>query len=161
VLAVVRGSCLGGGLELATMCHRIVAAREATFGQPEIVLGVFAPVASVVLTERIGRGHAEDLCLSGRMIGADAAWRMGLVDEVASGDPLAAALAYAGEHFVPRSASSVRLAVEAARTGLAARLERDLPSVERLYLDRLMKTDDAVEGLQAFLGKRAPQWRHR
>jgi cyclohexa-1,5-dienecarbonyl-CoA hydratase len=160
VLAAVRGSCLGGALELATVCHRIVAAREATFGQPEIVLGVFAPAASVLLTERIGRGHAEDLCLSGRTIGTDEAFRVGLADEIA-GDPMAAALAYARQHFVPRSASSLRLAVEAARTGLVARLQRDLPAVERLYLDRLMKTGDAVEGLQAFLEKRAPHWSHR
>jgi cyclohexa-1,5-dienecarbonyl-CoA hydratase len=161
IIAVVRGQCLGGGLELATLCHRIVASREAKFGQPEIVLGVFAPVASVVLTERIGRGHAEDLCLSGRTIGADEAFRMGLVDEICDPDPMVAALAYAREHFLPRSASSLRLAVEAARTGLTARMAADLPVVERVFLDRLMKTDDAVEGLRAFLDKRPPAWRHR
>jgi cyclohexa-1,5-dienecarbonyl-CoA hydratase len=161
VIAAVRGQCLGGGLELATLCHRVVAACDAKFGQPEIALGVFAPVASVVLTERIGRGHAEDLCLSGRTIGAGEAFRMGLVDQIADGDPTAAALAYARAHLLPRSASSLRLAVEAARAGLAARLAADLPSVERLYLDRLMQTGDAVEGLQAFLDKRPPDWRHR
>jgi cyclohexa-1,5-dienecarbonyl-CoA hydratase len=160
VIAAVRGQCLGGGLELATMCHRVVAARDAKFGQPEILLGVFAPVASVVLTERIGRGRAEDLCLSGRTIGADEAFRVGLADEVCE-DPGAAALAYAREHFLPKSASSLRLAVEASRAGLAARLAAELPRVERLYLDRLMNTEDAVEGLQAFLDKRAPRWRHR
>jgi len=161
VIAAVRGRCLGGGLELATLCHRIVAAADARFGQPEIALGVFAPVASVLLTERMGRGHAEDLCLSGRTIPAAEAFRMGLVDEVATGDPLAAALAYAREHLVPKSASSLRLAVRAARAGLVARLAHDLPIVERLYLDRLMPTHDAVEGLQAFLDKRPAVWRHR
>ena len=160
VIAVVRGQCLGGGLELATMCHRIVAARDAKFGQPEIGLGVFAPVASVVLAERVGRGRAEDLCLSGRTIDAEEAFRIGLADELAD-DPTAAALAWARTHLLPRSASSLRLAVEAVRAGLAARFAADLPAVERLYLDRLMATADAVEGLQAFLEKRAPQWRHR
>lgn len=161
VIAAVRGQCLGGGLELATLCHRLVASPDARFGQPEIVLGVFAPVASVVLTERIGRGHAEDLCLSGRSITAAEAFRMGLVDEVTDGDPSAAALAYAREHLVPKSASSLRLAVRAGRAGLAARLGHDLPIVERLYLDSLMRTHDAVEGLQAFVEKRPPVWRHR
>jgi cyclohexa-1,5-dienecarbonyl-CoA hydratase len=161
VIAAVRGQCLGGGLELATMCHRIVAARDARFGQPEIVLGVFAPVASVVLTERIGRGHAEDLCLSGRSITAADAFRIGLVDEVTDGDPMVAALAYAREHLLPKSASSLRLAVRAARAGLVARLDHDLPIVERLYLETLMRTHDAVEGLQAFVEKRPPVWRHR
>jgi cyclohexa-1,5-dienecarbonyl-CoA hydratase len=161
VIAVVRGQCLGGGLELVTLCHRIVAARDAKFGQPEIVLGVFAPVASIALTDRIGRGHAEDLCLSGRSITADEAFHMGLVNEVTDGDPMVVAEAYAREHLLPKSASSLRLAVQAARAGLVARLDRDLPIVERLYLDRLMATSDAVEGLQAFLEKRPPAWRHR
>jgi cyclohexa-1,5-dienecarbonyl-CoA hydratase len=161
VIAAVRGQCLGGGLELATVCHRIVASADARFGQPEIVLGVFAPVASIVLTERIGRGHAEDLCLSGRSITAAEAFRMGLVDELAEADPMEAALAYAREHLLAKSASSLRLAVQAARAGLVTRLSRDLPAVERLYLEQLMITHDAAEGLRAFLDKRLPVWRHR
>jgi cyclohexa-1,5-dienecarbonyl-CoA hydratase len=161
VIAAVRGQCLGGGLELVSLCHRIVASRDAKFGQPEIVLGVFAPVASIVLTERIGRGRAEDLCLSGRSISADEAFRAGLVDEVTDDDPAAAALAWARQHLVPKSGSSLRLAVQAARASLVARLAADLPVVERLYLDRLMATHDAVEGLNAFVEKRRPGWRHQ
>jgi cyclohexa-1,5-dienecarbonyl-CoA hydratase len=161
VVAAVRGQCLGGGLELASLCHRVIASRDARFGQPEIVLGVFAPVASVVLSERVGRGAAEDLCLSGRIIDAETAFRLGLIDEIADGDPAETALAYARQHLVPRSASSLRLAVRAARLGLSARLAAELPAVERLYLADLMKTHDAVEGLQAFLDKRPPTWSHR
>jgi cyclohexa-1,5-dienecarbonyl-CoA hydratase len=160
-LAAVRGQCLGGGLELVALCHRVIAAPDAKFGQPEIVLGVFAPVASIVLADRMGRGGAEDLCLSGRTITADEALRLGLVDEIAGADPMDAALAYARAHLVPRSASSLRLAVRAARAGLTARLASDVPRLERLYLDELMATHDAVEGLQAFLEKRAPVWSHR
>jgi len=160
VIAAVRGQCLGGGLELAIACHRIVASRDAKFGQPEIVLGVFAPFASIVLAERIGRGHAEDLCLSGRTITAEEALHVGLVDELVDDDPAASALAWAREHLVPKSASSLRLAVQALRAGLAARVGSELPAVERLYLDRLMATHDAVEGLKAFLEKRPPVWRH-
>lgn len=160
VLAAVRGQCLGGGLELVTLCHRVFAARGATLGQPEIALGVFAPAASVVLPERIGRRHAEDLCISGRSVGAEEALAMGLVDELTDGDPADAALAWARKHVLPRSASSVRFAVRAVRTSLRARLATELPAIERLYLDDLMATSDAVEGLTAFLERRPPVWRH-
>jgi cyclohexa-1,5-dienecarbonyl-CoA hydratase len=159
-LAAVRGQCLGGALELVTLCHRVFASADARFGQPEIVLGVFPPAASVVLAERVGRGAAEDLCLSGRTITAEEAYRIGLADEIAGGDPMEAALAYARTHLLPRSGSSLRLAVKAVRAGLRARLAAELPPIERLYLDDLMATHDAVEGLQAFLEKRRPTWRN-
>jgi cyclohexa-1,5-dienecarbonyl-CoA hydratase len=156
-LAAVRGQCLGGGLELASFCHRVFAAPQASLGQPEIQLGVFAPVASVFLAERVGRGAAEDLCLSGRSLSADEAMRIGLVDEIAD-DPSEAALAYASEHLLPRSASSLRLAVRAVREGLAGRFRAELAQVERLYLEELMSTADATEGLKSFLDKRKPRW---
>jgi len=156
-LAAVRGQCLGGALELVSFCHRVFASGDAKLGQPEIVLGVIAPVASVLLSGRVGRGAAEDLCLSGRSIAAAEAARIGLVDEIAD-DPGEAALAYARKHLLPRSASSLRLAVRAVRAGFAARFRRELAEVERLYLEDLMSTADAKEGLQAFVEKRKPLW---
>jgi len=159
VMGAVRGQCLGGGLELVAMCHRIFASPDSKFGQPEIALGVFPPVASIVLAERIGRAHAEDLCLTGRTIDATAALGMGLVDEVTA-DPADAALAWARAHFADRSASSVRLAVRAIRADLFAKLKAELPQAERLYLRELMATADATEGLRAFLEKRRPVWRN-
>lgn len=156
-LAAVRGQCLGGAMELAIFCNRLFASPDAKLGQPEIVLGVFAPVASVMLAERVGRGRAEHLLLSGAPLGAAEGLAIGLVDEIAA-DPGAAALAYARAHLVPRSASSVRFAVEAARAGFAERVRRELAAVERLFLDRLMRTADAREGLQAFLEKRDARW---
>jgi cyclohexa-1,5-dienecarbonyl-CoA hydratase len=157
-IAAVRGQCLGGGLELASVCHRIVAAHDAQLGQPEITLGVFAPLASIVLPARVGRAHGEDLCLTGRIIGAEEARGMGLVDEMAA-DPSAAALAWARAHFGKRSASSLRFAARAVRADLAARIRVELPRLEALYVDGLMATADAVEGLQAFLDKRRPAWK--
>ena len=157
VLAAVRGRCLGGGLELAAFCHRVFSAPDAILGQPEILLGVFPPLASTFLRERVGRGAAEDLCLTGRSITASEALRIGLVDVVAD-DPSAAALAYAREHLAPRSASSLRHAVRAVRADLAARFRADIKAQESLYLDDLMKTADAVEGIRAFLEKRPPRW---
>lgn len=159
-IAAVQGRCLGGGLELAALCHRVVASRSATLGQPEIALGVFAPVASLMLRDRVGRGRAEDLCLSGRPVGAADALGIGLVDEVTDAAPIDAALAYAREHLVPRSASSLRLAVRAGRMRLRERFDTELPAVEGLYLDELLNTHDGAEGLRAFLEKRPPVWKH-
>ena len=158
-LAAVRGQCLGGGLELAAFCHRVFAAPSAQLGQPEIVLGVFAPAASALLSGRMGRGGAEDLLLSGRSIGAEEALRLGLVDEIAE-DPAQRALDYARQHLLPRSASSLRQATRAARAGFNRRFRMELAEIERLYREDLMRTSDAVEGLQAFLEKRPPQWRN-
>lgn len=159
VLAAVRGRCLGGALELASFAHRVFAAPDALLGQPEIVLGVFAPVASVILPERLGRARAEDLCVSGRIVGAPEAERLGLVDAIAP-DPTAAALEYARANYLPRSASSLRIAVRAARVGWAARFLEALDAAERLYVGELMATRDAEEGLRAFVEKRAPSWRN-
>ena len=159
VLAAVRGRCLGGGLELAAFSHRVFASPDARLGQPEIALGVFAPVASMFLRERTGRAAAEDLCLSGRTIDASEALWLGVVDEIAD-DPVQAALAYARRHLLPRSAASLRHAVRAVRRDLMTRFETDIAAQETLYLGSLMRTVDAVEGIQSFLEKRPPRWRN-
>jgi cyclohexa-1,5-dienecarbonyl-CoA hydratase len=158
-VAVVRGQCLGGGLELASFCQRVVAAPDAKLGQPEIVLGVFAPVASVMLAGRVGRARAEELCLTGRVLGSEEALAWGLVDEVTD-DPDAAALAWVNEHFEAKSASSLRYAVWAVREPIRRLVEDQLDRVEKIYLEGLMSTKDAEEGLRAFLEKRAPHWRN-
>ncbi len=160
VVAAVRGRCLGGGLELASVCHRLVAAHDAVLGQPEIALGAFAPLASIVLPDRIGRGPAEDLCLTGRSVPAEEALAIGLVNEIVT-DPAASALAWARRHFLNRSASSLRFAARAIRADLAARIRSELPTLERLYVDELMQTADAVEGVRAFLEKRTARWINR
>jgi len=160
VLVAVRGQCLGGGLEVAAAGHLIFAAPGATLGQPEIKLAVFAPAASCLLPERIGPSRAADLLFSGRSIGAEEAHRIGLVDALAD-DPSAAALAYFEEHLAPRSAGSLRFAVRAARYDFVYRIRRKLAEVERLYLEELMATHDAVEGLTAFIAKRPPVWEDR
>jgi cyclohexa-1,5-dienecarbonyl-CoA hydratase len=156
--AAVRGACLGGGLELASACTWIVAHPAASFGQPEIRLGVFPPMASLLLEWRLGGGAALDLCVSGRTIDAEEARRLGLVRATAE-DPREAVRALFEEHLAPLSSTSLRFAERAVRRSLCARLARELPDLERLYLDELMKTDDATEGLTAFLAKRAPRWR--
>jgi cyclohexa-1,5-dienecarbonyl-CoA hydratase len=156
---VVRGQCLGGGLEVALAGSLIFAAPDAQFGQPEMKLGVFAPAASVLLPYRVNQPAAEDLLFSGRSIGAVEARALGLVYAVTD-DPHAAALAYFEAHLAGKSAAALACAVSAARVGLLHDVRRRLGEVERLYLDRLMQTRDANEGLTAFLAKRAPTWEH-
>jgi cyclohexa-1,5-dienecarbonyl-CoA hydratase len=157
VVAAVRGRCLGGGLELVAFCQRIYAHPEASFGQPEIALGVFAPVASAILADRVGRGAADDLLLTGRVVNAEEAREMRLVDQVAD-SPEEAAVDWVEEHLMPRSASSLRFATRAARLAFARCFDRDIEELERLYLDGLMATRDANEGITAFLEKRKPTW---
>jgi cyclohexa-1,5-dienecarbonyl-CoA hydratase len=157
VLMAVRGQCLGGGFELASAGHLIFASPDAKLGQPEIQIGVFAPAASCLLPERIGLAAAEDMLLSGRSFTADEAFRAGLITEVAA-DPEAAALGYFDKHLAPKSASSLSFAVRAARGEVLKRVTARLAEVERLYLEELMSTRDAVEGLEAFLAKRPAQW---
>jgi cyclohexa-1,5-dienecarbonyl-CoA hydratase len=160
VLVAVRGACLGGGLEVAAAGTRLFATADAKLGQPEIALGVFAPAASCLLPERIGRGAADDLLLTGRTVTGEQAHRIGLVDEVAD-DPTEAALAYADRYLLTTSAVALRQAVTAARGDYVQRIRARLAQVERQYLDELMASRDATEGLVAFLEKRAPRWEDR
>lgn len=159
ILVVVRGQCLGGGLEVALAGGPIFAAPDAQLGQPEMKLGVFAPAASVLLPYRMNQSTAEDLLFTARPVGAEEALAIGLVSHV-SADPLAAALAWFEQHLSTKSAAALACAVAAARAPMRADVRRRLAEVERLYLDRLMKTRDANEGLAAFLAKRPPHWEH-
>lgn len=156
--ALVRGQCLGGGLELASWCSYVVASPEAELGQPEIRLAVFPPMASILLGWRCGGGAALDLCGSGRSLEAEEAARLGLVNAV-SADPEAWWRTLYETHLKPTSASSLRFAERAARRDLMQRLERDLPDLERLYLDELMNTHDANEGIAAFIERRSPTFK--
>ncbi len=160
VLVAVRGQCLGGGLEVAAAGHLIFAAPGAMLGQPEVKLAVFAPAASCLLPERIGQAQAEDLLFSGRSISAEEAFRIGLVTTVAD-DPDQAALDYFDQYLAPLSASTLRFAVQAARGELMQRVKAKLARVEKLYLDELMSTHDAVEGLTSFIAKRPAVWLDR
>lgn len=159
ILTAVRGQCLGGGLEVALAGGPIFATPDARLGQPEMALGVFAPAASVLLPYRVNQPNAEDLLFSGRAVSGEEARAMGLV-QVLADDPEAAALTYFDSHLATKSAAALACAVAAARGPLIRDLRARLSEVEGLYLDRLMKTRDANEGLAAFLARRAPTWEH-
>jgi cyclohexa-1,5-dienecarbonyl-CoA hydratase len=160
ILVAIRGQCLGGGLEVAMAGNLIFAAPDAMLGQPEIKLAVFAPAASCLLPRLVARQHAEDLLYSGRsMTGARAA-EIGLAFNIGP-NPEAEALSYFDDNLAGLSASTLCLAVEAVRGRFREEVEADLDRVEALYLESLMSTRDAVEGLEAFLEKRPARWEHR
>lgn len=160
LVACVRGLCLGGGLELAALADRLFAAPDARFGQPESALGVFAPIGSALLPRRIGPANALDLLLTGRTIGAEEAAGLGLVSSVVP-DPERAAFAWVRDHLVDKSACALRHVTRAARRAWARGFLSDLAELESAYLDELMLTHDAREGLAAFLEKREPVWEDR
>ena len=160
--AIVRGRCLGGGFELALACDFILASDDATFGLPEIALGVFPPVGSVLLPKRVGAAAATSAVLTGASRSAREWQQLGLVELVAPAASLRAAVdAWFARAIESRSAAALRHAVMAVRGPMAEAVSRELPEMERLYLKELMRTADAVEGIHAFMEKRLPRWEDR
>ncbi len=160
-LAAVQGPALGGGAELATFCDLVIAAETATFGQPEIKVGVFPPIAALHYPGRVGRGRALWLLLSGEVLPARQAERIGLVDRVVPPGELEGAVADALGALTDKSAVVLRLTKRAVREALHLDFETALARLEALYAEELMRTEDAQEGLRAFMEKRAPVWRDR
>ena len=157
-VALTRGSALGGGCELALACDFVLASDRSKFGQPEINLGVFPPVAAYQLSRQINPRKGLELLLTGDSIDAATAERLGLVNAVF---PVAEFDARADEwlqRLYKQSASSLRFARRAFRLAQNADFYERLAAVERLYLDDLMETRDANEGLNAFVEKRKPVW---
>jgi len=160
-IALVNGAALGGGCELALYCDMVVASERSKFGQPEIQVGVFPPIAALVLPRIMGWKKAMEFILSGETIGAQAAYQMGLLNLVAPVD----AFADEAEKFINKfsnlSGIVMRLTRKAFFAGLDDDVEKGLESIEKIYLRELMKTADAQEGLQSFLDKRKPEWKER
>lgn len=160
-IAAVNGAALGGGCELIAACDIVIASESARFGQPEIKLGVFPPVAAVLLPRIIGEKRARELILTGELIDAQEAARLGLVSTVAP----EGALGQKTEEVLVRlrelSAPALETARRAIDLGRGRSFEEALTKVEDLYLNELMKTEDAREGVNAFMEKRKPIWRNR
>ncbi|MBK9283012.1 MAG: enoyl-CoA hydratase/isomerase family protein [Sphingobacteriaceae bacterium] len=159
-MAKISGQCLGGGLELALICNLLFADKTAKLGQPEILLGVFPPPASIILPEKIGLARAEELLLTGRSMDADEALKIGLLHQVHD-DKIAlneGVEEWIQKNIIPKSASSLRFAVSAARIKFNHVLLNFLPKLEYMYTQQLMNTKDANEGINSFLEKRQPVW---
>lgn len=161
IVAGVRGRCLGAGFEIATVADIVVAGEGASFGQPEIMLGVLPPAACAVLPELCPWGVAADLVLTGDSIEAAEAHRVGIVRSVVADEMVDQAAMELAKRIARHSAAALRLAKRALRLGRSQRLERALDGASALYTGELMHTADAVEGLQGFIEKRRPTWKHR
>jgi cyclohexa-1,5-dienecarbonyl-CoA hydratase len=158
-IAEVHGHCLGGGCELATVCDFVIAAECAVFGQPEIKLGCFPPVAMVTFPRLIGMRSTLDLILSGRTLSASEARGIGLVTRVVPPADLEQTVASLAEDLRALSPTVLAMARRALWNSEGFDFERALQSVEDFYLHHLVKTHDANEGIRAFLEKRRPVWR--
>ncbi len=160
-IAVVQGAALGGGTELAVACDLVLAGASARFGQPEIKLGVFPPVAAALFPRLIGYQQAARLLFSGETIAATEAAQLGLITFAVADEEVKPRLEQLLHQFRGLSAAALRLTKRALLYGAEQGVERALPWIEDLYLTGLMATVDAGEGLQAFLEKRQPAWADR
>ena len=161
VVAIVDGPALGGGCEVVAACDIVIASERARFGQPEIKLGVFPPVAAVLLPRIVGEKKAREMILLGEIVDAQEALRLGLVNFVAP----SAELPEQSEALLGKlrelSAAGLQFTRAALDLGRQSDFESALTRVENLYLNELMKTEDATEGVQSFIEKRKPEWRHK
>ena len=160
-IAVVDGAALGGGCELVAACDIVIASDRSRFGQPEIKLGVFPPVAAVLLPHVIGDKRARELMLTGELMEPAEAASLGLVNYLLPTGELEQKTTEILSRLRQLSSAALGLAKEAIDLGQGRSLDASLKVVENLYLNELMKTHDATEGIKAFIEKRKPEWHHR
>jgi cyclohexa-1,5-dienecarbonyl-CoA hydratase len=158
-VAVVKGLALGGGCELAMACDMIIASEKAQFGQPEITVGAIPPVAVVLLPKLIGPKKAFELIITGDVISAAEAKQIGLVNKVVPTEKLEEASRDLVAKLKEKSPIVIKLTRMSMRSGSGMDFKKELESATDIYLNLLMRTEDAVEGLQAFLEKRKPLWK--
>lgn len=160
-LAVVDGAALGGGCELVAGCDIVIATERARFGQPEIKLGVFPPVAAVLLPRIIGDKRARELIMTGELIDPAEALRLGLINSSVAHAELEQKVEAVLVKLRELSAPALEAARRAIDLSRGAPFFEALSKVEDLYLNELMKTEDAREGIRAFMEKRKPAWKNR
>jgi cyclohexa-1,5-dienecarbonyl-CoA hydratase len=161
VIALVDGPALGGGCELVAACDIVISSDRAVFGQPEIKLGVFPPVAALLLPLVIGDKAAREMILTGENIDANEAARLGLCNHVVPSAELECKLDQILTKMRELSGAAVEFAKRSVDEGRGRTLDAMLRQMEDIYLHELMKSPDAIEGVKAFLEKRKPLWRNR
>ena len=160
-IALVDGAALGGGCELVAACDIVIASDRSRFGQPEIKLGVFPPVAAVLLPRVIGEKRARELILTGEIIDAVEAGKLGLCNHVVPSAHLEPKLLEVLGKLRELSGTSLAYARQSLDLGRGRSIDAALDEQENIYLHELMKTQDANEGVKAFMEKRKAIWRHR
>ena len=157
-IAKVHGHCLGGGAELAMVCDMAFTTESAQWGFPEIKLGCYPPVACTALAALVGQKLAAELVLTGRAISGKEAASIGLANRAVAESELASAVEEYIEHLRKLSPAALALAKKAFYTWDSMHFDKGLARAERVYLEDLMKTEDAREGIRAFIEKREPKW---
>jgi cyclohexa-1,5-dienecarbonyl-CoA hydratase len=160
-IAAVQGHCLGGGLELASICDLVLAAEKAQFGQPEIKLGQLPPVGIILLPHLMGQRKAADLLLTGSSIGATKAEEFGLINRVVPNGELGRTLEELLVELTALSGTALAMTKQLLRRLAGLDFEKALQQSEDFFLNQVAATADAKEGIFAFLEKRAPQWTHQ
>ena len=157
-VAEVHAHALGGGCELAAFCDLMLASEDATFGQPEIQLGLFPPISAAAFPYFVHGKKTLELMLTGERVDAREAQRIGLVNQTWPAEDFAAEAASFVERLASRSGVALRLAKKAYYAGIDAPFADALDRAERIYLRELMASRDALEGIDAFREKREPRW---
>jgi len=157
-VAAVHGHCLGGGAELAMVCDVVYATESAQWGFPEIKLGCYPPVACTALAALVGQKRASELILTGRFISGKVAAEIGLANHAVREERLAVAVDECLEHLLNLSPASLALTKKAVYAWDSMHFDKGLARAEKIYLEELMKTADAQEGIRAFTEKRKPRW---
>ena len=160
-ISVVKGMALGGGCELAACCDFCFSAEDAKLGQPEIKVGIFPSVATVLYPRLIGLHKAFEIILTGRVLTASEAEGIGLISRSVAPDQLDAEVKRWIQFLKGFSAPVLRYTRRAISDAVNMPFEDGLRHVEEIYLNQLMATEDAKEGLKAFLEQRKPVWKHR
>lgn len=160
-VAEVHGHCLGGGAELAIVCDLVYTTEDARWGFPEIHLGCFPPVAVTALAALVGQKRAADLILTGRTITGSEAAGIGMANEAVPAFDLANTVQKAVDRISKLSAAALGIAKKASYAWDSMHFDKGLARAENIYFSELMKTEDAQEGIRAFLGKRSPKWTGR
>jgi len=157
-IASVHGHCLGGGAELAMVCDVAYTAASAQWGFPEIKLGCYPPVACTALAALVGQKRAAELIFTGRTISGTEAAEIGLASRALPEKELGAAVDRSVGELLKLSPASLGVTKKAIYAWDAMHFDKGLARAEKIYLEELMKTEDAQEGIRAFLEKREPRW---
>jgi cyclohexa-1,5-dienecarbonyl-CoA hydratase len=157
-IAAVHGHCLGGGAELAMVCDIVYTSASAKWGFPEIHLGCYPPVACAALAALTGQKRAAELILTGRTLSGEDAAAIGLATHAVSDDDLAAVVENTVQELLRLSPASLAVTKRAFYAWDAMHFDKGLARAEKIYLEELMKTEDAHEGIRAFMEKRGPKW---